>query len=207
MFVLDKQTFWGADTTTLTRFVECWEQFYKNSPKIDYFAELNIDGNLSEENISLLLRWKDPRLLTHPKATTEGRFPNELVVRVLNQRDELNRFRRAEITTEEFTKKTGEIFETGIVWRLFLFHIARPWEWPIADQHVFRAHKILFGVDKPKSIDEFTKKYKACFERLAQDFRCQSGIDDSDRKEVVRANKRLDNALMAYGQFLSVYNK
>jgi len=89
------------------------------------------------------------------------------------------------------------------VWQLFLFHISRPWEWPIADQHVFRACQALFNVPIPQDLGDF-EQYRGRFTNLADQLPREGGVE---RIAVVHRNKHLDNALMAYGQFLLTYDR
>jgi hypothetical protein len=145
-------------------------------------------------------------MLSHPKITPAGSMPNPRVARVLSQLGALNSFRRGELSTEQFEGTVGSIFLSGIVYRLFLFHIARPWDWPIADQHVFRAYAALFDAVPPETLGEFGQ-YRNGFAKLAEALRRQSGVDEQDRLAVTQANKRLDDALFAYGQFLLVYDR
>jgi hypothetical protein len=49
--------------------------------------------------------------------------------------------------------------------------------------------------------------YKDAFQRLAAAFRSKVGIDGSDVEAVVETNKRLDHALLAFGQFLGTYDR
>jgi hypothetical protein len=214
MFLLDRPSFRGADMSRLSAFVMCWERYYKDavtlSPSdkrlIDYFAELNVSGDLTEQNVIRLLRWKDRQRLTHPKVTAGGTAPNPRVTGVLSKLGMLNRFRRGEIDAKEFEESVKTIFRSGIVWKLFLFHIARPWDWPIADQHVFRAYVALFAGQKPSTIAEF-EQYRSCFFRLAMKFGEQNSLNTHGRGLRTCLNKRLDNALMAYGQFLLAYDR
>ena len=74
MFILSQNDFYVRDVDRLLPFVKCWECYYRDSTKlpnsddeIDYFSELNLGDNLTEQNLIRLLRWKDPRMLTHPK--------------------------------------------------------------------------------------------------------------------------------------------
>lgn len=212
MFLLNREEFRGVNTSIVADFVSCWERYYRNpisvSPTnnvaIDYFSELNLFGDLTVDNVTLLLRWKDPRMLTHPKAT-DGTTDNPRVVRVLNHIDTLNAFRHGNINQEAFTKVTRKIFPNGPIWRQFLFHVARPWERPIADQHVFRAHAALFGIDIPLTPDGF-QLYSSNFMKLARHLD-PTMTDSADYSAIVALHKRLDSALMAYGQFLSAYDR
>jgi hypothetical protein len=211
MFLLDRQAFRGADLSRLSTFVAFWERYYKdnvsvrglNKDKIDYFTELNVSGKLAPENVTRLLRWKDPARLTHPRSDNTA---NRKVAAILRQLDKLNEFRRGETNATTFAEIANQVFSGGIVFKLFLFHIARPWDWPIADQHVFRAHAALFQAKVPRTIDEF-QEYRTRFVDLAKRLGAQSGVDTNNRVAVTRSNKRLDNALMAYGQFLLKYDR
>ena len=214
MYVLDRAAFRAVDTNRIKEFVECWERFYRgnvhlsNSPElIDYFRELNLSHKLSEENITRLLRWKDPRMLTHPKQESNGRTtPNPRVERVLAKLDRINQFRSSGLLDGDFAQVTKQVFPTGIIWQLFLFHMAQPWRWPIADQHVFRVHSTLFNAPAPNSIESF-RAYADQFHIMSKRLREDLHMDENDLNEVVRANKRLDDALMAYGQFLQKYDR
>lgn len=200
MYVLNPDDFRVLDTNCISRFVECWERYYGGDDP-EYFAALNLGNDLAEQNIARLLRWKDPRFLTHPKKDGE---PNPSVVRVLAKTASINRFRNGDLTADDFGKITQRIFPTGIIWQLFLFHLARPTDWPIADQNVFRSYSVLFNASVPDSINAF-RAYAEAFQKLAATLRSAIGIDDADLGRVVAANKRLDNAL-AFGQFLAKYD-
>lgn len=212
MFLLNREKFRGVDVSIVSDFVTCWEHYYRgaisaspnNDRAIDYFSELKLLGDLTVDSVTLLLRWKDPRMLTHPKAT-DGKTDNPHVVRVLNHIDTLNKFRHGTIDQEAFTKVIRKVFPNGPIWTQFLFHMARPWEYPIADQHVFRAHAALFGVDIPLTPDGF-QRYSKNFMKLARHLD-PTMTDGADHSAIVALHKRLDNALMAYGQFLSAYDR
>jgi hypothetical protein len=133
-------------------FVEFWGQFYKDDIKIrnneeqriDYFAELNIGDELSEENVRRLLRWKDSRFLTDPREKTGERNPS--VVKVLNNLSMINKFRNGQISESEMRSAAEQVFKSGnIVWRAFLLHIAKPHTLAIADRNVFRVHCLHTG--------------------------------------------------------------
>jgi hypothetical protein len=207
VYFLNRHDFTDSDTTNVKTFVECWRRYYRgdvsvslnDKSPIEYQSELNLQAELTEQNLVRLLRWKDKRVLTHP--TRRG--PNSLVLKVVRQRNMLNLFRRGALTTARLQQVTDELFPGGIVWQLFLFHVARPWEWPIADQHVFRAYTALSGRPAPKTIAAF-ENYKTFFDNLSS---ALDSVDNNDRAAVVSRNKRLDCALMAFGQFLKKYNR
>jgi hypothetical protein len=213
MFLLDSKEFHGIDPSKVLTFVAFWERYYRdpvstssqNKKAIDYFAELNLLGDLTVENVTRLLRWKDRRMLTHPKVAEGTATDNPRVVCVLNRLDTLNDFRRGDIDEASFAELALNVFPKGLIWPLFLFHLARPWAWPIADQHVFRSHAALFGFRIPLTLEGF-QRYRASFANLAARLG-PSTTDGADYSAVVASHKRLDNALMAYGQFLLKYDR
>jgi len=109
MYVLNRDAFRSVNKNHVVRFVECWERYYDDAgyDKRKYFPELNIGRSLSEQNISRLLRWKDPRLLTHP-AKADGKA-NPRVIRVLEQIGAINGFGDRGLTTDEFQGVTQKI--------------------------------------------------------------------------------------------------
>jgi len=208
MFFLNRDQFRGADESKLHDFVACWERYYRDSinltptssREIDYIYELSPGNELSERNITRLLRWKDPRMLTHPHKN--GRS-NPRVGRVLDNLGSINQFRLGQMSADDFSGIARGIFPNGFIWPLFLFHIARPSHWPIGDQHVFRATGVLYGDARPEDIESF-QRYRTRFSHLAEKLPLERG---GGEYETVRRNKRLDSALMAYGQFLKVYDR
>ena len=202
MFTLNRNDFRGADTNRLVQFVECWTRYYRGDDD-KYLAALNLGDDLTKQHIARLLRWKDPRFLS--KSNRDG-TPNQHVKRVLAKTGAINDFRNSRIDPEDFEKITHSIFPNGIIWQLFLFHIARPTDWPIADRNVFHSYSVLFNANIPDTIVAY-HSYANEFRRLASLFRRASRIDDSDLVHLVMTNKRLDNALVAFGQFLATYDR
>ena len=202
MFTLNRNDFRGADTNRLVEFVECWERYYGGDDD-EYLAALSLGNDLPKEHIARLLRWKDPRFLT--QRNKDG-SPNQRVERVLERTTSINDFRNDRIDADDFENITHSIFPNGIIWQLFLFHLARPQDWPIADRNVFHSYSVLFNADVPDTIVAY-RSYANEFHKLASLLRNALRIDDSDLALVVMANKRLDNALVAFGQFLATYDR
>lgn len=194
------------DLSTADVFVEFWSQFYGYEVKllnaeqqIDYFSELNVGGDLTEENVCRLLRWKDPRHLTHivlsgPKAGAA----NSTVAKILDRLDLINRFRRDQLTEDAIRLTAAEVFDSGMVWRAFLVHIAKPHIYPIADQNVFRAWS-LHTQSRDEQTWETYDAYRRYFNGIAETLRVARTIEN------LRRLKQIDNALFAFGQFLKAY--
>ena len=202
MFTLNRNDFRGADTNRLVEFVECWERYYGGDDD-EYLAALNLGNDLTKQQIARLLRWKDPRFLT--QRNKDG-SPNQRVERVLERTASINDFRNGRIDAHEFENITHSIFPNGIIWQLFLFHLARPKDWLIADRNVFHSYSVLFKADIPDSIVAY-RSYANEFQKLGSLFRSAMRTDNTDLKQVVMANKHLDNALVAFGQFLATYDR
>jgi hypothetical protein len=202
VFTLNRNDFRGADTHRLVEFVECWERYYAGND-LEYCAALALGNDLTEQNIARLLRWKDPRFLTQPGPDDS---PNQRVERVLERTSSINDFRNGRIAVDDFEKITHSIFPNGIIWQLFLFHLARPKDWPIADRNVFHSYSVLFDSNVPKTFVAYSS-YADAFNKLASLLRSAVGIDNSDLLQVVMTNKRLDNALVSFGQFLGTYDR
>lgn len=214
MYTLNIKSFGIVNKNKIVQFIEFWERYYQDNvklqtgAKINYIDELNIGSDLSEQNIISLLRWKDPRMLTHPKVSSKNDNPH--VISVLRKIGQINMYRRGILPENKFYKITQDIFPAGFIWKIFIRHIARPTQWPIADQNVFRSYVKLFNPTIPSNLTNFNDRtycdYTKYFFELADNFINFIGVDKTDINAVVRANKRFDNALFAFGQFLYKYD-
>lgn len=216
MFILDIKQFEEFDLNSAEQFVNYWSKHYSydtikafdSNEVIHYINELNLGNNLTEQNIKRLLRWKDPRMLTEEKISEPNKGKkNEKVLRVIEKTDSINKFRQRKINEKEFKTETEMIFPSGFVWQIFLFHIARPFEYPIADQNVFRAFSTQKHTAIPKDWEGYAH-YMDYFFQIAISY----GIitkkpkgHEPEIKEIVKKLKKVDNTLFAFGQFLSSY--
>jgi hypothetical protein len=203
MFILDRKAFSNNTAENIDAFVNCWSSFYNETPgdvdghPINYLQELNLNKNLTEQNIQKLLRWKSPRHLTHENK--DGK-QNSKVQKSLKGIETVNSFRNKQITDNDFLDFTGTIFSNGFVYRAFLFHIARPAEYPIWDQHVARVHARL--TNGKETVDwEHYENYRIWFANLKITLKIENELS----VENMQKTKRLDDALMAFGQFLMKY--
>lgn len=198
MFVLDPDNFENNNTNNINQFIDFWSRFIPPPPKIygqneriSYIQELNPGENLTQENVIRLLRWKDPRFLTEKNNPQQ---PNPLVQNVLRYIQNINNFRRSETDKEII----DQIFPDGLIYKIFLFHIARPTDYPIADQNVFRSFAKISGNLIPTDENSYNT-YKTFFFNLCR----EAPINNND----VQGMKKLDDALFAFGQFLNKYNE
>jgi len=197
------------DLTNARTFIDFWSQLYRGDDTmalgtkepIDYFAELNVASNLTEENVHRLLRWKDPHKLTHRilSGPNEGQN-NPRVARVLGSLDILNQFRNFRISEAEVKRAVEQVFQSGIVWNAFLLHIAKPHVYPIADQNVFRAWKHHMGAKDEQTWQTYSQYCDYCGQ-IAK----AAGVDRTMTVETIHKLKRIDDALFVFGQFLRDY--
>jgi len=216
MFILNTIQFGEFNLNRAKQFVEYWSKHYfydtikafDSDEIIDYINELNLGNNLTEQNIKRLLRWKDPRMLTEKilSGSNQGK-ENKKVNSVIEKRDCINKFRQGEISDNEFKIETEKIFQSGFVWHIFLFHIARPFEYPIADQNVFRAFSRQKHTNVPEDWDGY-KHYMNYFFQIAISANIIEEIPkghEPNIEEIVKRLKKVDDALFAFGKFLSSY--
>jgi len=213
---------------TVNEFVDYWKEFYHDNVPIvtddgdvqneiiNYIDEIHIENDLTDENIKRLLRWKDPARRRHVYLTGERRGdPNPNVNAVMAASLQMNIFRNAddedEQAEQEFRDVTGLIFAGGTVLRAFLFHICKPWKYPIIDQHSARAADYL--TENQYSFEIYFKErnlevnwglfqtYRLFFFNIVQ--QCFANIGDDHRnRQYVESLKQVDNALFAFGKFL-----
>jgi len=131
------------------------------------------------------------------RRSSEGQ-PNNRVVRVLDALGTINGFRQGIVSTSAMREMVAGLFPSGFVFQVFIMHIARPHIYPIADQHVFRAYGVHRGIEPHTTWDTYLG-YTQYFAEIARSLE----IDRSP--ENTAPLKRIDNALMVFGQFLKSY--
>jgi hypothetical protein len=206
MFTLNQDEMAEFDIERAADFVTFWSQFndYRITIRgtenpIDYFAELNLGADLTEENARRLLRWKDPHRLTQIILTgPNSGQQNQGVEKALQALPSLNDFRRGAVTEVAIRETVANVFPNGAVFQIFLLHIARPYQYPIADQHVFRAYALHNAQSPTITWDTYTG-YRNYFSQIAQTLEIQEVPAN------MRELKRIDDALNAFGKFLKSY--
>lgn len=196
-------------------FINIWRRYYHYEVKtcdgkdlIDYITELNLGSNLTSQNVKRLLRWKDPARLTENKMSggNIGK-KNDKVIRVIERLEAINDFRFNHMDQDDFLKLIHKIFRSGIAWRVFLFHIARPYEYPIADQNVFRSCAIHKNINIPHDWAGYSEYVRYFFE-IATNAGIINEIPKGNEyniKDIVYELKKLDEALFVFGKFLKRY--
>jgi hypothetical protein len=211
MFILIPEQFADNGRENVEEFINFWKNHYLPTNKqeeqtneaLNYFTQLNIGHQLTAQNVTELLRWKLPRLYTHPRKRNGS--PNTGVVRIIHALEKLNHFRQAEMVEDEFRNTVQRLIPTEGTMQIFLFHICRPWQYPIADKNVFRVFYRLIHNQSNDVVtwDIYLNGYIDFFKELAE----QYGVSGNPvSKEYVQQLKVIDNALMAFGRFLGKYD-
>jgi len=216
MFILTQEQFADNGRENVEEFINFWNNYYlpineqgqQINEAIDYLVQLNIGHQLTAQNVIELLRWKLPRFYTHPQQRSG--LPNTKVVRIIHAIKKLNHFRQAELVTEpvadEFRKTAQKLVPTEGTIQFFLFHICRPWQYPIADKNVFRVFYRLIHNQRNDAVtwEIYSNGYINFFKELAQEY----GVDGNHISvEYVQQLKIIDNALMSFGRFLGKYDR
>ena len=85
----------------------------------------------------------------------------------------------------------------GAIWNIFYIHCLNPTQWPIYDQHTFRAMKYM----KTGQITEIGNTNKQKYESYINEY------IPFVREFANIEHRKLDKALFAFGQFLKIANK
>jgi hypothetical protein len=174
-------------------FVSFWAQFYVTRVPDSVYQDHISGERLEREDITCLLEWKNQGKLSRRK--------EEVMKNIVDHLERINSFRLGRIDIATYHKAVSSFVKTGFVWKAFLFHIARPKQFPILDQHVLRAYTYLTRLQVPakelyRAFDLETylalvESYQGFFNDLCQ----RSGKD----------NRAVDKALFCFGQLLKRY--
>lgn len=173
----------------LKEFIEFWSRLYDKGkyPDSIYEANLNKNGKLQKDNIIPLLEWKNGQPLSKAK--------KKIAQKIIDNLQKFNNFRALKSVSQEdfeqFWEIVSSIVKTGLVWKVYLLHIARPNNYPIVDQHVLRAHHYLTTgkIAEPSQTIQAYFSYKNFFFKIA--------------KESCKEPREVDKALMTLGQYLA----
>jgi hypothetical protein len=187
---------------SIAEFVSFWESLYPASfPSEEKYrsAEECYSKNvrdvevITEENLRALFRWKHGQ--TWEKASGKKKAAFE---KAMENIERLNEFKHYQHVTdkqvEDFLRFLSRITRRPI-YKAFFFHICRPFEFALYDQHVYCSWQFLVYLEIKERPDDFEvyKQYNKFFSEWAQK------LDTTDLWE---ARRRLDKALMAFGQFI-----
>lgn len=180
----------SSGAVTPKEFVLFWMKFYKGFNTDAYKSVMN-KHTLKKADLKTLFLWKNN--MREGLTKKKERFLEEIGKEIRT----INKLRR-EFDDAHF-KKTFK--DRGATWILTLRHVIDPNGSPIYDQHVYRSYKYLTDgiiverdeIPKGKKVTAAYDNYKDFFYRFKHDAGCEA--------------KQTDEALWAFGKFLSQYGK
>jgi hypothetical protein len=167
-------------------FIEHWSEVYRTTTKINAFYDQVIDQErFSKSEIRSLFDWKNGIPINgHPQKTAS-------VEAVLSQLPLLNKLKQ-NFDQQLFNKHFGAM---SAIWQIFLLNLTDPRQFPIFDQHVYRAYRFITDrviVDtipgtRRRQLKLYHEQYIPFFSAIRP-----------PRMPI----RRVDNALWTFGRFL-----
>jgi len=171
---------------SLQKFIEFWSQFYNDSQNPDeefYYRYISKEGFLKADALDKLWLWK------------MGKYYFKVFQKQINlikeKKEDILKFRKSNSDQRVLYDFSKRFFPFGLIYQIFLMHICKPEEYPIFDQHVFRAFTFIIKkeiVDKPKNPEDYWR-YREFVLKVSK-----------ERKISLRD---IDKGLMAFGKFLA----
>jgi hypothetical protein len=170
-------------------FITFWSVQYDYPFDDLYRKNIELD-KFDPETLREFFLWKNGMRLSGNKETA---FNN-----IVQHIDVINDLKQNGFTPDVFEQYFGN---TATIWKIFLMHIICPSEYPIFDQHVYRAFRFINSLpneDLPENKIEKSKKYFDEYRPFYQQIQKEAnGFSD----------KVIDEALWGFGKFLSTYHK
>ena len=158
-------------------FVEHWESKY-DAPSDDKYLEC-IGRPLTEDSLRILFEWKNGSVISKAKtASIAANYPLQF------SGDHRDRYLNH--------KQPG-----GAIWNIFYLHCLDHRQWPIFDQHTYRAMRFIQS-SKFAELEQSSQKIYAVYESEYIPFLAHFSYRDG---------RSLDRALFTYGQFLKVASR
>lgn len=172
-----------------TDFVSFWTRLYE--PHNEELYTQNIHQNkLSAEQLGQLFLWKNGMALSVAQQAS-------LQDKIIPYLDFISKQKKAKSLDKA---QFDDLFKpVSTIWRLFLLHIIRPEEYPVFDMHTYRAYRYISG-HRNKDLTKYSVvKEPTYHERYVP-------LYNEMLATITKANrKELDQAMWAFGKFLSHY--
>ncbi len=177
------------DLADLNTFIDNWSKSFMYLNMTSY-TDLIYKQELSIENIEELFTWKNGMRLSGKKDTS-------LKEKILSKHKIINQLKYD--WDENFFDTTFS--DLSAIWKIFLMHIIQPYEYPIFDQHVFRAFMYITKQVKDSSLPYSNSEKIKIYHKDYKPFylNCKDIMDSNF------TSKQLDSSLWTFGKFLSDY--
>ena len=172
-------------------FVDYWKEKYRYGNETVYKCHIDKDLTKENENESLkkLFVWKNG----HKKLSESQLININEKIEWLNS-DCVRNCEKEQII-EKAEKKYLNRKEGGAIWNIFFLHCLYPEEWPIYDQHTYRA--MMYMYIETGKIPEDEKNNRKKYENYIDNYKpfFKDNFKESKPRDV-------DKALFAFGKFL-----
>ena len=149
---------------------------------------------MQAEDLLYLLQWKNGSPLSQKKSGIYEAAKDNL--HTLNSFREKQSFESDDVV--ELFSVVSDIIKTGLIWRVFLMHVTRPDDFPMFDQHVYRA--FIFLQDGEITDRSFSEKDI----KLYLDY---SSFVTKVKEETSLDWRTIDKAFFAFGKFIKEYKR
>jgi hypothetical protein len=179
-------------------FVDFWSSIYNDPKEADYETLIN-KHSLNMRDIEDLFNWKNGMSIivrdNNGDVVKKHEKKSVFLSKAIEELSTINNLRnRMSFEIEEFDSYFKNY---PAIWGIFLLHIINPNNYPIFDQHVYRAYKFITKEiieEIPDSNPRKMKIYKNEYLHFFKEF-----------KEASLENRKFDKALWAYGKFLKSF--
>ena len=181
--------------TDLSEFVDYWASTYQY--KYEELYTKNIMFYLTENRVLKLYKWKNGGPISKEKVNSII----ENYVKPLNTNFQVEDY-------VSIVDRPG-----GAIWNIFFAHINRPRDYPLFDQHVYRAAYYMTNGEIPEDLKTNKQKYQVYNDWYRPVFiqECHKQLDVRDpirwTQEYVNRLRELDKALFQFGRLLKAIKK
>jgi len=191
-----------------SEFVDFWAKFYdfpinRNTTEEDYNSLIS-KNEFDENDIEKLFNWKNsmPIIVRREDGQAIKKHQNKSIF--------LDKAKAELFTINKLKKdfnpdKFNRTFKGSTIWKAFLLHIIDPKEFPIFDQHVYRAYCFLERLER-KVPDEFIELEKISNAKKMTIYKNEYIPFFENFNDKVLKNRESDKALWAFGKFLKGYH-
>ncbi len=169
---------------SVSEFVEFWSSFIELGKSDNFYSSRINKQSFNRNDIDKFYTWKNGmKINTHKQKSACIKF-------IQNNLASVNRLKiKFDIIVFNSTFKN-----ISAIWQIFLLHLIKPDNYPIFDQHVYRAHYFLLHHEikevpqsKKEILQYYHNIYLPFFLRLSKE---------------VSSKRKIDQALVGLGQFL-----
>jgi len=170
-------------------FVQFWSSFY-NYSKEHLYSDRISKSQFTRDDIENLFVWKNQIRLSRKKEKS-------LKEKITDKLDIINKL-KSKFCLNIFKSNFKKV---SAIWKIHLLHIIAPQNYPIFDQHVYRAFCFLKKKELKEIPDSNSIKERVYFGLYVKFFNSLAKSKD------ISYRKKIDESLWAFGKFLKSYGK